>query len=398
MNPERILIFSRAIPLHRIGGMEMLTWDLAKAFKKRGFEVIIGTSEVQGYGRKFEKDGISIETIPDTVSARYCANFWRGTLDIYEREGRNTAAAVLSVSSAGRQIALSRDSSEIPIVMQAHGTSLGEIITKWRARSIKEFAKSSRNIYWLWKDRLAIKKYDAAICVSESVRGELMHPLSRLGSAPQEVVVINNGIDTSVFRPDNPLRLALREKLHWSNDPVVVCSCRLHAEKGVAQLIRAFIALLNAEPRAKLLLVGDGPERERLTLQVDQAGLGNKVHFAGAVSRETVAAYLAVGDVFAFLSLRLEGAPLNLLEALSVGKPCVLSRDLLDRVPGSDCVWGVDPSDPRAAADAILQALESAKFGRRAQLPQEFSIEHCADRYLDLFSRLRKRKQNKSSL
>jgi glycosyltransferase involved in cell wall biosynthesis len=391
MRQERILILSRAIPLHRIGGMEMLTWDLAKAFKKRGFEVVVGTSEVPGYGRTFEKDGIFVEAIPNTRSSRYCKKFWQGTLDIYEREGRGKATVLLSVSSAGREVALRRGSSDLPIVMQAHGTSLGEIRTKWRARSIKAIAKSSRNIYWLFKDRLALPRYDAAVCVSEKVRQELMHPLSRLGGATGKVVVINNGIDPSVFRPNNTLRAALREKLHWGADPVIVCSCRLHAEKGVVQLIRAFAALLENEPGAKLLIVGDGPERSRLTSLVAQAGLATKVYFAGAVSREMVSAYLSVGDVFAFLSIRFEGAPLNLLEALSVGKPSVLARDLLDRVPCSQGVWGVDPNNAPAAAEAISQALQFAEAGRSALLPPSFSIEYCADRYLDLFRQLNER-------
>jgi L-malate glycosyltransferase len=391
MRQKRILILSRAIPLHRIGGMEMLTWDLATAFNNRGIEVVIGTSEVPGYGRTFEKDGILVEAIPNTRSSRYCKKFWQGTLDVYEREGRGKAFGLLSVSSAGRQVVLCREKTDLPVVMQAHGTSLGEIRTKWRARSIKEFAKSSRNIYWLFKDRLVLPRYQATVCVSEKVRQELIHPVSRLGGATGEIIVIENGVDRNVFRPNNTSRVALRKKLNWGAEPVIVCSCRLHAEKGVAQLIRAFIMFLASEPDAKLLIVGDGPEKTRLTSLVSQTGLDSKVYFAGAVSREMVSEYLTVGDVFAFLSIRSEGAPLNLLEALSVGKPSVLTRDLLDRVPCSKGVWGVDPNNALAAADALSQALQFAKAGRSATLPSNFSIEYCADRYLDLFKRLNDR-------
>ncbi|GBH28223.1 glycosyltransferase family 4 protein [Burkholderia vietnamiensis] len=389
MTKERLLILSRSIPQHRIGGLEVMTWDLAKAIVRQGVEVIVGTTEIVGAPATFEQDGVCVQAIAGAAAARYSARFWHGTKELFLDVRRDTTLGVLSVSAAGREVAKMTAERHQPIVLQAHGSSLGEIRTKWKTPSIKSVAGSVRNAVWLFKDRAVRARYDATVCVSETVKSELLHPLSRLGGKDRRIAVIENGIDQSLFSIDLDAREAIRAKLGWIGAPVIVCACRMHVEKGVAQLISSFALVLKRAPSVRMILVGDGPDRRRLESLVAELGIERTVHFAGGLSRHEVARYLNAGDVFAFLSMRAEGAPLNLLEAMGVGLPCVLSDHLLNRVPNRRAVWGVDALNAEEAADALMSALGHANEGSRSVLDAKQSIDYCAAQYIQLFQELR---------
>jgi phosphatidyl-myo-inositol dimannoside synthase len=104
---------------------------------------------------------------------------------------------------------------------------------------------------------------------------------------------------------------------------VVVCVARLVRRKGQDRLVRMWPKLLERFPNAYLLLVGDGPDRERLQRLASRRGLGDRVLFTGAV--EATPPYYAAGDVFAmpvrnrFFGLEVEGLGISYLEAAAVG-------------------------------------------------------------------------------
>lgn len=133
------------------------------------------------------------------------------------------------------------------------------------------------------------------------------------------VVVIQNGIDVSLFSPAPHLREAVRA--HWGVAPstcVIGTVGRLAPEKNHRLLLTAVRGLLGETRR--LVIVGDGPERDRTRAHAAALGLTPFVHFVGEC--HDVAALLNGLDVFA-LSSDVEGMPLVILEAMSVGLPVV---------------------------------------------------------------------------
>ncbi len=111
------------------------------------------------------------------------------------------------------------------------------------------------------------------------------------------VSVVARGVDTALF---NPLRrcAALRES--WgagADDPVVLHVGRLAAEKNLATLADAFEAFRQVQPRARLVLVGDGPARKQLQERLPEA------IFAGMRHGEDLAAHYASADAFIFPSI-----------------------------------------------------------------------------------------------
>ena len=132
----------------------------------------------------------------------------------------------------------------------------------------------------------------------------------------RNVSVVARGVDIDLFDPsrrDPALRRA------WSvgdDDPVVVYVGRLAAEKNLGTLSVAFQAVRRAEPRARLLLVGDGPMKAQLARELPDA------IFAGRRTGEDLAAHFASADLFLFASLTETFGNVT-LEAMASGLPVV---------------------------------------------------------------------------
>ncbi|GAA3180800.1 hypothetical protein GCM10010531_38670 [Blastococcus jejuensis] len=148
---------------------------------------------------------------------------------------------------------------------------------------------------------------DLVVCVSDDEQAAGRRHGVHAGS-----VVVLNGVDVEALAPRD--RDAARARLGLDGSPTVVCVGRLAEQKGQDLLLRAWAEVLDAVPEARLVLVGDGPERAAL-----EAAAPPNVHFAGA---QDPADFYAAADVVALPS-RWEGGPLVPLEAMAMGRPVV---------------------------------------------------------------------------
>jgi phosphatidylinositol alpha-1,6-mannosyltransferase len=167
------------------------------------------------------------------------------------------------------------------------------------------------------------------------------------------------GADVEAFRPDLPYA-DLTEAHGVAGRPLVVCVSRLVARKGQDVLIRAMPEIRRRAPDAALLIVGDGPDRERLERLASDAPHGS-VAFAGQVSESDLPRYYRAGDVFAmpcrnrFGGLEVEGWGNVFIEAAACGRPVVVgdsggARESL--VPGETGLL-VDGSDVAQVSEAV---------------------------------------------
>ena len=153
---------------------------------------------------------------------------------------------------------------------------------------------------------------DCVVCIAQFVRAQLM----RLNDPSQwpKLRLCRLGVDPALFsapaepRPPGPVRL--------------LCVGRLTPAKGQLLLVQACAELMEAGLAFELTLVGDGPDRPRLTAAVQAGGLQSQVRFAGSLNQPQVRAELARADVFVLPSLA-EGIPVVLMEAMASGVPCV---------------------------------------------------------------------------
>ncbi|MFD5799139.1 glycosyltransferase [Streptomyces diastatochromogenes] len=263
----------------------------------------------------------------------------------------------------------------IPTVFQPHA---------WSFEAVGGATAALARRWERWGARWA----DRVVCVSEAERATGVSAGVRAAYA-----VIPNGIDLDRFSPapatpsfsPAPDRAALLPALDPAA-PLVVCVGRLCRQKGQDVLLRAWEQVLRAVPGARLVLVGDGPDRATLAERAHPS-----VHFTGAVADPVPwdrAADLVV------LPSRWEGMALAPLEALACGRPVVLTdvdgaRESLPPALAARCL--VPPEDPEALAGTVAALLPDAPLraslgdqGRR-HVRSTHDVRHTAERVADLY-------------
>jgi len=184
------------------------------------------------------------------------------------------------------------------------------------------------------------------ICVSSSLQAKAVD----LGTAPEKVSVIGNGVDTKRFH-----RMDCREargKLGLPPEGKILLSVgHLTSRKGFDLLLESFARLPG--PDLFLVIAGDGEERDRLERQAESLGLDGRVLFAGTVLNQDLPDWYSAADLFVLASSR-EGWPNVLCEAQATGLPAVATN-----------VWGVpeiidDPSLGVLVGERTVEALTAA--------------------------------------
>jgi glycosyltransferase involved in cell wall biosynthesis len=172
-------------------------------------------------------------------------------------------------------------------------------------------------------NRFLLRKRDRVIAVGAAVRHAL---IANEGIAPQRVGIIYNGVPLDCFQVSltEKARAAVRSDIGVSPDDLVVVQvARLDYLKDHGTAIRAIERVGRTCPRARLVLVGDGPERGRVEDLVRSRELGGQVRFLG--QRSDVPRLLAASDIVLLTSIS-EGIPLTLIEAMAASRPVVSTR------------------------------------------------------------------------
>ena len=226
---------------------------------------------------------------------------------------------------------------------------------------------------------------DRVFTVSEDLKQHLV----REGFKPDQVEVIYNGIDIGPA-PGCAERSAARRALGLPADAFVAATVgRLDPVKDYPGLVRAFAEVARRRPDARLILIGDGPERLGIEQAIAEHGVTGAVLLAG--HREDVRTLLPAADVFVNSS-EFEGVSLTILEAMAACLPVVATR-----VGGTPEIVGattgvlVPARDSGALASALL-ALASAPDTRRAFgeaarriAVERFSLERMIQQYLAVY-------------
>jgi PEP-CTERM/exosortase A-associated glycosyltransferase len=175
-------------------------------------------------------------------------------------------------------------------------------------------------------DTHAMRRAPHVVTLCEPMRQEI---LAR-GVGTERVSVVPNAVDPFFLAEQRPLR-ELREHFGWSNAFVVGFIGSFYAYEGLDLLLEAAHSISAALPTLKILLVGGGPDEDRLRTIADKLELGKIVHFAGRVPQGQVPDYYAAADLLVYPRRRRRltelVTPLKPLEAMAQRKP-VLASDV----------------------------------------------------------------------
>ncbi len=172
----------------------------------------------------------------------------------------------------------------------------------------------------LW-DR-GLKDMDNISCAESQMTADFL--LQKQRYKKEKVRLVQNGVDTQFFTPNESLGKKMREKLGFhSKDTVFICVARLSSEKNHQLILESFAAVKAKNPKIGMILVGDGPENAKLKEFAYQRHLEKDICFVGEVSN--VYQYLLASDVFILTSF-VESLPISLLEACSCQIPAIVSK------------------------------------------------------------------------
>ena len=202
--------------------------------------------------------------------------------------------------------------------------------------------------------RWLIRRTIAGAAAMVSVSAALKAALIALGAPDDKVTVLRNGVDTTLFRPPAD-RQAARDALGLTTRPTLISVGLLIDRKGHHRTIEAMRQL----PEFDLIIVGEGPERARLTEMITRFDLTGRVRLLGAHPHAALPALYGAADASVLASSR-EGWANVLLESMACGTPVVASN-----------IWG-NPEVVQTAEAGVI-AEENTPDGIAAGLRRLFA-------------------------
>ncbi|HEV2201981.1 MAG TPA: glycosyltransferase [Bryobacteraceae bacterium] len=201
--------------------------------------------------------------------------------------------------------------------------------------------------------------------------------------------MVPNCIPIESYRRSTTDRFRWREKERFGHDAILfACVGRLEPQKNPLLLVQAFAAL--DDPRAHLVMLGEGSLREQLAAYIRRHGLHSRVHLLG--KRNEVPECLAASDVFA-ISSDWEGTPLAVMEAMAAGLPVIGTAvgGVPELVESGQHGFLVPPGDCAAFSNAMRTLLNNPVLrevmgaSARARAAAKFNIDRMADGYTRLY-------------
>jgi phosphatidylinositol alpha-mannosyltransferase len=198
-----------------------------------------------------------------------------------------------------------------------------------------------------------MRRVDARIAVSEAARRTVARDF------PGDYEIVPNGIDVDRFRRPAARPVDVPDSVRF-----VLFVGRLEPRKGVEHLIQAMAIVQQRTPDARLVIVGDGPDRR--ALQGLAGALNVAVTFSGRVSDEALPGYFRAADIVCSPARGGESFGIVLLEAMAAERPIVATRidgyaELLENA-GTARLAGVD--DPAALAHEVASLLSAPELRR----------------------------------
>jgi glycosyltransferase involved in cell wall biosynthesis len=260
--------------------------------------------------------------------------------------------------------------AEQPDIVQTHNT---------KSHLLVRCAGVSRRIPWIafhhgftardWKDRAynrigrwALQGAPRVITVCQAFERQLVS----FGISPSRISICRNSV-VQIEIPSAGELAALRNALGIPPDARVVLAVgRLSSEKGHADLLEAVAALREGNPAwiLRVVVVGDGPERQSLGRKAAALGVAEHILFAG--HREDVRPFYGLADLFVLPS-HSEGSPNVLLEAMSAGLPIVATAagGSVELVSDGQTALLIAARDPRAMSAAMGRLLQDRELASR---------------------------------
>lgn len=383
----------RMTALHKNhGGMERHGQLLAEGLTKRGHKVVVISTYNPIFSKRECLNGVEYHFIEGVVSNRYTDKWWKSSFGLFEALHREERFDLIwSQSTAGYGYVRYGGRYDVPSVLIFHGTSMGELQTRLSAMSslkgaVRTMAFGLRvlHAHFGWESEL--HKNTLFIAVSK----ELQETVSREYSIRKErIVYVPNGID--------PLRYQGKPPVPGRMGRILLMVGKVEKQKGVDVALKALEKLKTMYGDIRLCIVGDGEYLDTARGRIVAMGLEKNIEFTGPVANESMPEYYAGCDVFIMPTLRVEGFPLCIGEAMMSARPIIASD--IGGIPSAivDGETGilVKPGDVNGLVSGVKKLFDDRGMARRlaetalTRALAEFNVETMITRTEDVFEKAR---------
>ncbi len=356
------------------GGAGNATFHLAKEFALKGHAVTVITTRYSGESMNERVDGFSILRVPAIRKSVARSNpveqfsfmlgvFIKGLSFLFKWKPDIVIAFFGVPSGPGAYI--HKRITKKPYIISLRGGD----VPGFRPDDFRFYHWISAPII-----RLVWRYSDLVVANSSGLRS------LALKFDPNSVIeVIPNGVD--------PKKYTLNRK-NW-NENILLFTGRLVHQKGIDILLNALAEIKNKE--FKLIIVGDGPEKQNLEEQTRTLKIDKRIQFTGWVNRSKLNDYYNEASIFVFPS-RQEGMPNSILEAMSCGLPVIAtkiagSEELITEGKGGYLTTSEDLNELIIALESLLEDKyareEMGRFNRQLIL-KKYTWLDIASKYEEL--------------
>ena len=366
-----------------IGGSGIVATELGKALASRGHRVHILSADMPfrlgSYQPGLTFHRVESPNYPVFREPQYLLSLATKIVQVARDERLDIVHAHYAIPHAtaaclARQLLAARHPETVPrVVTTLHGTDITLLGTDPSYSEIVAFG---------------IEQSDGVTAVSESLRDDTYRHL-RLTSP---IVVVPNFLDCGRYAPMPDPALRARHCPPDRYDSLLLHVSNFRPVKRLDAVVDVF-RRVREQRRAKIVLVGDGPERGRVETLAREAGVAEHVEILGEL--DDVRGLLSVADVFLLPSAQ-ESFGLAALEAMACGVPVVASRvgGLPEVITDGLTGYLRDPDDHAGMAAAVLDLLDDPSLRQRvahlarASVVDRFDEDRVVPMYEALYERL----------
>lgn len=302
----RVLVFGMT---DNYGGVERVIMNYYHQFdnKKIHFDFICNTQNKMAYENELIKNGSKVvHTIPKIKNPM---RYFKQLNSFFKINGTNYDCLWFNVNNLVNVdcLKLAKKYNFSKIIVHSHNSRIME-------EGLKGIIKKQIHYY----NREKINKYATHYWACSNIAADWLFPKK----VRSEVTIIKNAIDLDNTAFSSQKRNFIRKKYNLEDSFVIGNVGRLHFQKNQIYMLDILKNVINIIPNAKLVLVGDGPDREKIIKRLKQLKLENNVILAGI--QQDMKAWYSAFDLFLFPSV-FEGLSVALLEAQANGLPIISS-------------------------------------------------------------------------
>jgi glycosyltransferase involved in cell wall biosynthesis len=372
--------------LPHVGGIERVVYEQCKRLRQKQFEPMVVTH--RNYTDKnYVFDGIRVRcydsvnigfrlgipyAIPQITSLKTFLESVKSS-DLIHVHGHPYLSSFLAAKIAKKY--------SKPLVLTQHNTFIEYGSSLWdHVEWLNDYAIGKQ----------VLKEADKIVVVSNATGNYVLS----LGADPEKIRVLHNGVDVNRFRPLNGVKNEMRKKLGISKDSSVVLTVRrLVYKNGIDTLIESAKKAIKKNPRLFFLVVGKGPDFEKVKEKIEQLGMQKNFRLTGFISDEDLPFYYNIADFFVLPSKSGEGLPLVALEAMACGVPVIATNvGGISEVMKEDYGKLVPPNSPDSLAEAILEfshrELSTLKKDLRVMIEQKYSWDKNVEKLVEIYEEL----------